>query len=99
MNNLHIDVLETLINYQRQRVKNGELLTNSEVMEFLDAQSDWVMHNYDQMSEKALEYGRLILDKQSTIKIYDLFLANHRLDEEFENFYMRILRRKYRDKE
>lgn len=101
---MHYDVMDTVVSHYIDRYNNGEKLTESEIMEFTFLRN---MMFYQEYSELAKDYKSLhgkyadmlhtVLDRQDSIKIYDLFLRNHGLEEQFDHFYTRILRRKFRD--
>jgi hypothetical protein len=86
---MHKDVLITIVDSHLERIRNGEILTQHELMELLDAQAKWVFSEYKDMVH-------LYKDQRSTIRIYDLFLSNKGLDGEFDNFHHRIIKRKFK---
>lgn len=110
---IHVDVISAIYNFQLKTLleKRPGDLNPEEVIECMNSGMTTVHKKYELLSDEYLklsdmyseaaqlvfELNRLLLDRRSSMRIYDLFLANHGLDEEFENFYARILRRKYRD--
>lgn len=97
MTKLHNDVLDTIIDSQLDRIISGENITTEELVELLLLHRERSERAYKEMSETALEFGKIIIDRQNTIKIYNLFLRNYGLEEKFENFLIRILRRLYKE--
>ena len=88
---LHKDVIGAVIQYYVDRVENGDELTFDEYSESLNFLIQHLMIKQNELLER-------VIDKQETIRIYDLFLANHGLTDEFDTFYNRILERKFRRK-
>lgn len=95
---LHKDVINTAIDSQIQRLVDGESLPALEIAELILVIQRAGALELDKMSKTALEFGHNMLDKQQTIRVYDTFLTNHGLEEEFENYYHRIMRRRFKEK-
>ena len=89
--NVHKDVLISIFEYYKDRVESGDDLTFEEYSD-----SIVVMLQYQLIRNQ--EILEAIVDKQELIRIYDLFLANHGLLDQFDNFYRRIMERKFQAK-
>ena len=91
--NLHKDVLEAIHQDYVRRMSGGELLKPEELIDLMNVAFLLTMPDIKEIEKFVRETKKYLLDNQQDIRIYNLFLENHGLSEEFDLFYYRIMRR------
>lgn len=104
--NLHKDVLDAVYHYQLNELlelaKNGENVSPDKIIETLINGLQSTHLAFVDMSMECRKYMETILQMQKDLsrerRIVQLFLQNHKLEYEYENFEARILERIFHPK-
>jgi hypothetical protein len=104
---IHVDVMSEIYNYQLNQMledcKNGVGVSFEEFIEFATNGMALSHKQYMDLADTCKDFGNTIMRMQKEIsrerRIIELFLINHKLFFDYENFEARILERIFKNKE
>jgi hypothetical protein len=95
---LHTDILKIIKEDHYNKLKKGIAPNFDELSELMVIEKEIYYRHSEKIVSKCEMLLNNLLDRQQNRKIYDLFLTNKGLMEEFENFEHRIYKKKYKIK-